>query len=286
MWYSNIMRKDEKSKRLFVRQSWLNDVIICPERARFGQTRPEMRSGSDATIMGTAVHAGIEHVLGSGTEVQLSDMVEYTIGFFNGLKKTESWKETNINPDKYEAYIESMCVAWYNDIQPHVEFGGLIEHKFAVPLGIESHGWEVWAEGTMDYVDPSGVVWDWKTSSRPYNIKDKQKTSIQASVYATAVVRSGLAPSFPVEFKYGVMVRQEKPKAQVATLIRDRSHMLWLQRTVSSTIDMAITIGMDNQWLLNDTSALCSEQWCSYWSICKGAYLTQSDLSPHSSNFS
>jgi hypothetical protein len=278
------MRQDYDNQRLYVRQSWLNDIVICPERARFGLTKPEMRSGSDATIMGTAVHAGIEHVLGSGTEMPLTDMVEYTIGFFNGLKETESWKETNINPEKYEIYIESMCTAWYNDIQPHVEFGGRVEDKFRTPLGIMVGGWEVWLEGTMDYVTPSGVVWDWKTASRAYNIKEKQSTSIQASVY-TLAVNNSIDGKFPLEFKYGVMVRQEKPKAQIVTVMRDTSHASWLQQIVSSSVTMALAIGEDKHWLLNDTSALCSEKWCSYWSICKGAYLTETDLSPLSINF-
>ena len=49
--------------KVWVRQSWLNDIMICPERSRLAVTLPDWRMGSDATHIGTAVHAGIEHYL-------------------------------------------------------------------------------------------------------------------------------------------------------------------------------------------------------------------------------
>lgn len=69
------MRIDEEAKRIYVRQSWLGDMTICAERGRLGITRPEFRSSSDATIIGTAMHTGIEAVLNSNGEMSYEDMM-------------------------------------------------------------------------------------------------------------------------------------------------------------------------------------------------------------------
>ena len=49
--------------RIYVRQSWLGDALMCPERARLGSLHPELRRENDSAMMGTAVHVGIEAVL-------------------------------------------------------------------------------------------------------------------------------------------------------------------------------------------------------------------------------
>lgn len=270
------MRFHKSSGRVFVRQSWLNDMVLCPERARLGTALPQMRSGSDATLMGTAVHHAIERVLQDPT-IDCDFMTEIALCKFSDLQATEKWKETNINPEKYEVYIGSMCEAWLAEIAPTVEFGGHIEYQFAYPLGIEVGEWSVWCEGTIDYIDPNGVVYDWKTASRSYNAREKQSTAVQPTVYAGAVAAMGWS-DFPVDFRYGIMIRQEKPKSQIVRIERNESHMRWLRHAVRPAIGMSLHVGVDKPWIMNDTSALCSERWCSYWSVCKGAFLTDADL--------
>lgn len=273
------MRFHSSTKRVFVRQSWLNDMMLCPERARLGKVMPNMRTGSDATLMGTAVHYAIER--GITDEMQGHDpdsLSEIALTKFADLQATETWKETNIDPQKYDAYIESMVTAWHDEIAPTLVFGGKVEYQFAYPLGIEVQGWSVWCEGTIDYVDPNGVVYDWKTANRSYNARDKQSTAIQPTVYAGAVASMGWS-EWPVDFKYGVMLRQEKPKSQIVAVSRNESHMRWLRHAVRPLLEMAMAVGEDKVWVLNDTSALCSERWCSYWSVCKGAFLSPVDMS-------
>jgi hypothetical protein len=57
------MKIDEENKRVFVRQSWLKDMLLCPERSRLSVLQPEFRTQNDSAAIGTAVHAGIEAVL-------------------------------------------------------------------------------------------------------------------------------------------------------------------------------------------------------------------------------
>lgn len=272
------MRFHATTKRVFVRQSWLNDMLICTERARLAKVMPNMRVGSDVTLMGTAVHYAIEQAI--NTEMQGHDadaMTQVAVEKFTELQATERWKETNIDPEKYEVFIQSMCKSWHDDIAPTLTFGGKVEYQFAYPLGVEVQGWSVWCEGTIDYVDPNGVVYDWKTANRPYNARDKQSTAVQPTVYAGAVAAMGWS-EYPVDFRYGVMLRQEKPKSQILKVTRTESHLRWLRHAVRPLIEMSIAIGEDKLWVMNDTGALCSERWCPYWSVCKGAFLSPVDL--------
>jgi len=270
------MKIVEKEKRIYVRQSWLGDMAICPERARLGHVRPDLRTGSDATIIGTALHAGIESVLDNRSK-EFGDMLEVVANEYETLEKT-NYKKTNIDEEKIPAYLESMSLAFYNNILPHVEQGGEVEKYFQAPLGIDINGYGVWLEGTMDYITPSGVIWDWKTSSRTYNIKEKQKSAVQPTVYAEAAVQLGLCPDYPVQFKYGVMVRTETPKHQIAVVERTQQHGLWLRHLVRGAVTSALKTGYEDNWFMNDSSTLCSQAWCSYWDICKGAWCGEQEV--------
>lgn len=268
------MKIDNVDNVIYLRQSWLNDLIICPERARFKITNPEMSGPSDATIMGTAMHYGIELILKGGSP---SELLENVLAHWEELK-TQPYKTTSLDPDKSVAQITGMCEAFVNEILPTVVLGGQIEMGFRVPTGLTVGDHDVWYQGTMDYVDPNGVIWDWKTASRPYYLKEKQSQSIQATVYSHAVVELGMT-DYPVEFRYGVMVRQEKPKAQIGVLSRTREHHNWLLHTIKPAVQTAMVMTSNRNWIMNDTSALCSEKWCDYWNLCKGSHISPHGLS-------
>jgi len=68
------------------------------------------------------------------------------------------------------------------------------------------------------------------------------------------------------------MIRQLDPKAQIVPIYRGAEHWNWLKHHVRGAVTMALRTGVDNQWITNDESALCSESWCSFWSVCKGAF--------------
>lgn len=267
------MRVDHEHRRVYVRQSSLGDMLICPERSRLKSVLPDFMTSTDATVMGTSVHHGIEMILNGMDVVSAKDEA---LHMFSDLK-SKGFKQTNLDPEKYEGHIVSMMDAFVGGILPDVTLGGTTEWRFTAPLGIYVDGYEVMLEGTMDYIDPDGVIWDWKTASRPYNGKDKQSTSVQASVYAQAAVANNMA-QFPVEFRFGVMLRQDSPKAQIVYLQRNPAHIEWLKSIVEPNIRYALTIGLNHSWMRNDTGALCSDKWCSHWSVCKGAHISPQDL--------
>jgi hypothetical protein len=271
------MEYDSINRRIYVRQSWLNDALLCPERARLGLLNPERRSATDATIMGTAVHTGIEFSLNSA-EPDFSEVVATAVKDWNQMASKPYKPSSGIDPSDAPWLIEAMLLAFTEQIRPQVELGGKTELKFQAPIGVTHDGWDVWLKGTMDYVSPSGHIWDWKTAKRAYNQRDKQNSSIQASVYATAVGALGLAPNADdIQFSYGVVMRQPIPKGQIVTLTRTAEHRAWLRNQVQSIVIMAHALDTAYPWLKNDQNNLCSPKWCDHWSACKGQFIRSGD---------
>ena len=271
------MEYDNQNKRIFVRQSWLGDALMCPERARLGLIHPERRGASDATIMGTAVHSGIEKFLNT-EEMDFSEVVATSVREWNKLSEEPHKKSSGINPAEAPRLIEAMTLGFMEVIAPSVERGGKTELKFTSPTGLSVDGYDVFLKGTMDYVAPSGVIWDWKTAKRAYNQKDKQAHSVQASVYAMAVGEMGLCPDpNNIDFRFGIMMRQSNPKAQIVPVVRTAEHRNWLRDQIESVVIMAHRLTLDTPWLKNDQGNLCSPKWCDHWANCKGAFIASVD---------
>ena len=266
-----IINHDEQ--RIYVRQSWLGDMMICMERGRLADIKPEFRTGSDATIMGTAVHHGIEQVL-SGAVAQ-SEIAEAAVFKLGQLMGEGGWKHVNIKPDDMVPFTAIMADTWVRDIAPTVEMGGRIEQNFAVPTGRSvqvdvDKVYELWFSGTMDYVAPDGTLWDWKTAARKYSQSEKQKQSIQASVYSFASVKLGYT-DWDVNFNFGVMTRGNKSQGQIVPVRRTSAHGEWVVEQATSMVTSALRIGHETAWPQNDQHFLCNQDWCPWWSICKGA---------------
>jgi hypothetical protein len=276
------MKIDNDNMIVWVRQSWLNTLTICPERARYNITLPSWSRGSDATAIGTGMHTAIENYL-NGQYTEFDD--------FNACAQEAVQEELakpnvtrgGVDNDKIPSLVESMGHAFYDDIAPHVTMGGVTEHNFNIVSDWTVGPYRLGFSGTMDYVAPDGVIWDWKTAARSYYANEKQKQSIQASVYAYAsgiefpdIVSNGL--SSLIQFKYGVMVRQEKPRGQVVSVTRSAGQIEWMFHQVTASVSAVLQRGTESAWIRNDQHNLCSAKWCDYWSICKGAYISQDDM--------
>jgi hypothetical protein len=278
------VRYEQQTKRIYVRQSWLGTYLTCPQRSRYDMTMTKLRRGSDATAIGTAIHSAIEGYL-RGDYNTITDMIDAAHIYVGKELEDPTIRRSDISSDgeHLRQCTEAMVYGWWEDIRPAVALGGLIEHKFAAPL-VEGEGLSLWLEGTMDYVAPDGTIWDWKTSSRSYSAREKQKHSHQATCYVAAARILGLVDSSPAPtpFRFGVMVRQTSPKSQIVTVERGPAQVEWLKRQVSSVIYSASSIGLDRDWPINDQHNLCSSRWCEYWNICKGVHWDDRTMEPPS----
>ena len=264
---------DYDKRTITFHQSWLNDYYLCPERTRRTLLDPAANVGSDATILGTGMHAYVEHrLLGEDIEVSMA-------AGFNALDHEFSLphKIVQMNEDQVYTFLPTMCASFEADHLPNIPRGGLTEHKFSIALG-EWEGWTIILEGTIDYVTPGGVLFDWKTAGQGYKQWEKERWAIQPTAYCAAAVTLGLA-TFPVEWKYAIVLKSplSRPKTQLVEFQRTKAHTLWLREQIWSILQATIgnrdALALDAPWVKNDQHALCSEKWCPFWSTCKGKYL-------------
>lgn len=101
------MKIDKANNRVYVRQSWLGDVMMCPERARLALKNPQIRMPSDATIIGTALHHGIETFINTAPDVafagaEVEEIIKVSVAEYQrlalephkklGLMKPKFWR--------------------------------------------------------------------------------------------------------------------------------------------------------------------------------------------------
>ena len=277
--------------KVFIRQSWLGDALMCPERARLTALHPETRKENDSAMMGTAVHAGIEQVLNS--EIQPEDIGDYSVNAFFEREKAlnaegKKINITNTDPKNWAKHINSMANAWVSDIMPHVPLGGISEYKFATKVADvdnELFEYELWFEGTMDYFHPQGI-WDWKTAARKYYQAEKQTQNVQSSVYAEASHAMGMI-DYPVEFNFGVMIRNASSTGQIVSITRTPEHGQWIIDQTIALVNNLLTVQAkmpSSRWIVNDQHYLCSQRWCPVWSMCKGSYITSETTNAEEAN--
>jgi len=270
-----------ENNKIFIRQSWLGDALMCPERARLSALHPETRKENDSAMMGTAVHAGIEAVLKEELDPQY--IGEHSVEAFRMREQElhalgKSINITNTEPKNWDKHINSMAEAWVRDIYPHVPRGGITEYKFETKVGAianELFEYELWFEGTMDYFHPQGI-WDWKTAARKYYEAEKQTQNIQSAIYAESAVTLGMM-NYDVDFTFGVMIRNASSTGQILTVNRTASHGQWIINQTKSLVNTLLTMQKNlpqEKWLVNDQHYLCSQRWCPVWSMCKGSYIT------------
>ena len=275
------MRIDEENKRVYVRQSWLGDAMLCQERGRRMMVSPEFRTTNDSAVMGTAVHAGIEAVLTN--KIDARDAHHVSVAKLNHIKETENVKVTNTDPSSWEDLVRSMTNAWVSGVLPEVPLGGDSERKFEYSSDTFVNGYELWFEGTMDYMHDTGL-WDWKTAARKYSLLEKQTQSIQASIYAGYALSTGdvsLDAEGNVDFTFGVMIRNMKGESQLVRIKRSSAHVMWVTEQATTLVRLALAMreddGFNKPWLKNDQHFLCSARWCPWWSVCKGVFVQDKD---------
>lgn len=261
---------------VFVRQSWLKDATICNERGRRGIVHG-WNVPNELTAIGTAVHAGAEHKLTTPTSTFADALAAAQSTFTDILAEPMRW--VKYNEMQSRNFINDLVHAWYEDLQPQIE-GDIIgvEQKFTYLLDrwhdpIKGCEIRLYAEGTIDLVT-STQMWDWKTASRKYSVKEKQQGDIQSTIYAGAAWSLGWRePNEQIDFKFGVIVR-DSAAVQVVNVERTPAHLDWVRRMSAPLVRQALHIGMEQEWSMNDSGFLCNETWCPFWAVCRGVYPT------------
>ena len=263
---------------IWFRQSWLDTAFRCNERGRLAAVHPEFdEAENDAALIGTAAHAAIAAVLdGTCAPADIGSRAQTEATHLCQEAEAIHWTKWTL-PAQLAGHARRCAEAWVSDILPTVPPGGLVEVEFAVPL-FEVRGRTIGIKGTIDYASPDGSLYDWKTASKKYNQREKQKAAIQPTVYATAAMHGALGElpyQYPIRFHYGVMVRGEaRATTQLIDVQRTQNHEAWLTDHLRTYIDVADALGVKRPWPRNEDHYLCNSTWCPWWSICKGARLS------------
>lgn len=266
-----VWNDDNTAAAVYVRQSWLKDAMMCPEKGRRAIINPDWNTPNELTAFGTGVHAAAEaRLLGQATNRQ--QMIECAINEFKELD-TDSLRWVRYQRHELLPLFELAVDAWLDNIYPEVDGDILgVEHNFTYKIGeFEFRGVPVtmYGTGTIDLVTTT-QLWDWKTASRRYKPAEKQKQDVQSTMYGGAAVAAGWA-EWPLTFNFGVMVRG-KLDAQIVPVDRDASHFEWMRRTIAALARQHLALSTDVEWPMNDTHYLCSDTWCPFWSVCRGCH--------------
>ena len=282
------MKIDHDKATVTLRQSWMDTFSTCPERARLSIVHPEWDSESDEAWIGTATHFGIESFLRGEGE---ADEIAYDYALTKHASDLKMTKRKSMKEIANLAY--DLAGSWEREIYPHIPRGGKTEVTFKVPL-FKHMGYDILLSGTADYV-VDGEVWDWKTSGREFVPWEKQRYAIQPTAYLSVLER-GLLPgsgkhSFPLRFKYGIMYKpgtwlkkgtkesRQGVQTDIVTVRRDQNDVDWMYRRIRQMVKLGVT-RLDEEWPMIDESGLCSEKWCPYWAVCKGAHIVESVNNP------
>ncbi len=266
-----IWNDDHTVASMYVRQSWLKDATMCPEKGRRAIISPDWNTPNELTAFGTAVHAAAEaKLLGSATN--RAQMLDAALEAFRELD-TDTLRWVKYQRHELLPLFDLAVDAWLTDVYPSVDGDILgVEHNFTYEIGrFEHNGVTVilYGTGTIDLVT-STQLWDWKTSTRRYKPAEKQKQDIQSTMYGGAAVAAGWA-EWPLTFNFGVMIRG-KNEGQIVPVDRDASHFEWLRRTSMAFARQYLNNTTDVEWPMNDTHYLCSDTWCPFWSVCRGCH--------------
>jgi len=183
-------------------------------------------------------------------------------------------------------HLSTACMAWERGVLPQLGDPVYVEQHFSLPFFDavipdpdygSRNGEEVSIvlEGTIDYGDWS--IKDWKTCSDPRKYQggyggegwQLKRWAVQPTVYCWAA-RELDDLSDPLTFEYAA-VEKTQPNVHWLTVQRSDSDFEWLKRLCWNVVQM-LESGLE-EWPLDNTSALCSEQWCPAWSTCVGAEL-------------
>jgi hypothetical protein len=267
-----------------IRQSTLKSWLMCP-RSFWHKTWGDVTDPtSDAALIGTAMHAGIEFILHGGDAQQAHRRAQAELD----LQWDECRKVTYKSHDVASAWVTKLLDQWLDTVYPQVpaplvdSSTGLpmIEWPFNVTAGYIMDGTvEVRFSGTADYVDENGVVWDWKSAGRKYEQWEVDRWHVQPSVYTYALSQS--TGDFYGDFQYGVMVRGNGATGQVVQTTRTAGDHQWVISQAHTLAAQIVANARDmNIWMTNDQGWWCSPKWCPAWDQCKGAVTCGNDVRP------
>lgn len=283
---------DHEARTVSMRQSWIDTALRCAERGRLDVVQP-VREEGDAAYAGTCMHKAVEEFMNGNLSLDLVEqyaMQMAATGAREGVLQEDgtylpiSYKSFD-GPNELIYHAQNCTRGWFDTVLPYLSDNGWLQGQAEVKFDFNAFNYRdytVILKGTVDWVPDFGnTLLDWKSSGRDYKQGDKQRYSVQPTVYCAAAVAGCFGREFtwPVEFSYGIAIRlKTKARGQIVTVQRSQSHLDWLYHRLRTFVDLALDIGMDRPWpTTEENNFLCSEKWCPWYDQCRGKHLSRSD---------
>ena len=257
--------------KIILRQSWLGSLAMCPERARQDMLGISQSTESPSTMIGSAVHHGIEMCLQSyidtGEHTNRDDMIAESLGYWqNNAHEIVRWNQKN--EEECVEIIELNSAVWWDEVRLGID-PKAVEYKFDIPLVVD-HKPEIWLRGSIDCVQHHPApIGDWKNPGRkPSDDWEKKRWSVQAAAYTFAVASmadGGI--NEPMEFEFVHLVKGKVHKNLVECGPADWASLVALARSAGTLITADLPV-----WPLQMSGGHCSPKWCGAWSTCRGRF--------------
>ena len=254
---------------------------------------------TDASTCGTAVHAGIEHVMRRWLDTGLSpflivglyeDALDVVDTELDTLEPGVTW--VKYTPDHWRWLARQAFHHWWGWALPRLIADGhvplAVEAPFDVPVdsydvrGVEggSVRLNVRLRGTIDTVterpyDGTSVVQgvDWKTASRPWRRADKERSNVQAPIYHFALGDIYGSERVADRFLFMVMPHDSpKHRTQRIWVTTPDDKVAWVLGEACKVAELVVRLGLEGAASLapkNDSTMLCSDTWCPLHATCK-----------------
>jgi len=261
---------EKPDDRIVLRQSWLGQLAMCPERARQDMLGISESTESSNTAIGTAVHYGIEQclleVMTTGDPMTMEETQELAMGEW--LRKQPEIVRWNHSGDEATKIILANAEAWWNEVRPTVR-PTAVEHSFELPLVVD-HNPQIWLKGTIDCVQefPAPII-DWKNPGRkPSDDWEKKRWSVQAAAYTWAVAtETEMGLTQPIDFEFVYLVKGKVYRTLVEAGPAEWASLVALARSAGTLIAADLPV-----WPLTMTGWHCAPKWCGAWATCRGRF--------------
>ena len=257
--------------RIILRQSWLGSLAMCPERARQDMLGISKSTESTSTMIGSAVHHGIEMCLqtfiDTGEHTSRDQTIADSLSYWN-TNAHEIMRWNHKNEEECVEIIELNSAVWWDEVRPDLN-PQAVEHKFEIPLVVD-HKPEIWLHGTIDLLQhhPAPIV-DWKNPGRKPSAEwEKKRWSVQAAAYTWAVQAmepQGFGQAQNFEFVY--LVKGAVHRTYLELGPADWAGLVALAHSAGTQIAANLP-----EWPLQMSGWHCSPKWCPAWNSCRGRY--------------
>jgi hypothetical protein len=253
------------------RQSFLNDVRMCPEMARrklLGLVEDET---GDAALVGTAIHTGIEaFLLGEANSLDEVLAQGYETWWSERDNLSEPWRIIKDDAEAEDCIGKTLNRWWAEVLEQLPQEELLIEQRFS-HMVLSDDTRDIYIEGTKD-VEYSGGVIDWKTTMRTYKRNEwkHQRYDVQPTIYLWShLLNYGSLGTF----RYWRLPRNggECEHLDITRRLGDFRAMEVEMINLATLIEAELPA-----WPLNPSDWWCSEKWCPTFAAgeCRGAHVS------------